>query len=170
MCRNLEMCACVHSSLLITLQNVRQECKEANRYIRTYVWVWMKLCTPDCVLGFVSPLFLSSCVCMCVCFCVCACLTLDVPSTSSASQSTCWCPHPRSSHIPAPRHLVLPSERWLTRRAGKGKKKKNSLKSNIKMTDNWSSRQTKALVYVKGHRPRSSAAKFFLMLLQLLED
>lgn len=108
---------------------------------------------------------------VCVCACVYTCLCRDVSSTSSVSQSTYWCPHPQSSHIPAPRHLVLPSERWLTHHARKGGKNgKNSLKSNINMTDNWLSRHTKALVYVKGYRPRSSAAKFLLMPLQLLED
>ena len=50
------------------------------------------------------------------------------------------------------------------------KKKKDLLKSDIRRTDNWSSRHTMALVYVKGCKPRSSAVKFLLMQPQLLED
>lgn len=143
-CRGTDTHRCIHASLLI-------------------VHFRMKHLSDRCLSGFRTF--------FCLCACVYTCLCLDVSSTSSVSQSTYWCPHPQSSHIPAPRHLVLPSERWLTHHARKGGKNgKNSLKSNINMTDNWLSRHTKALVYVKGYRPRSSAAKFLLMPLQLLED
>lgn len=59
---------------------------------------------------------------------VTTCMCLHVSSTSSVSRSRCWCPHPQSSHIPAPHCPVLSLELQLTRHARNKHKKKNHTK------------------------------------------